>query len=486
MTARLAMAIGTATLVMAALGPAAADEHELTPIPGSFLVTLEEGADRGPLKGLLRVFGAELHHDYALTPERVNVRGVPPGVEVALARVPGVRSVVPDYEVHAHLAESVLLIGADSVMAQTGGGAGIHVCVLDTGINPAHLMFEDTPSRIGAWKDFVNGNADPYDDDGHGSNVAGIVAGRTGLFLGNDPFQGVAPGATLYVGKVLDGSGTGAFSDLHAAIDWCAGLAADSPYPRADVINMSLGAGGFSEVCDATDPTGTAPVVNAAAAAGVLLVSSAGNDGFNNGAGTPACASGSMAIGATYDANMRRQVFVGCTDRKPRQDRIACFSNRWDFLDVVAPGCVSHSADGEEVATVVGMCGTSQASPHVAGLGALVMAENSGYTADEVRACINGTALDLGDPGFDRAYGNGRIQAAPAVTCNLAGGCTPTETSEASCGDEVDNDCDGLVDADDPDCTAESDPTCGANKDACSVDGDCCSGSCRGGKCRGN
>ncbi len=119
MTARLAMAIGTAALVMAAIGPSAADEHELTPIPGSFLVTLEEGADRGPLKGLLRVFGAELHHDYALTPERVNVRGVPPGVEVALARVPGVRSVVPDYEVHAHLAESVLLIGADSVMAQT-------------------------------------------------------------------------------------------------------------------------------------------------------------------------------------------------------------------------------------------------------------------------------------------------------------------------------------------------------------------------------
>ena len=125
MTARLAMAIGTAALVMAAFGPAAADEHELTPIPGSFLVTLEEGADRGPLKGLLRVFGAELRHEYALTPERVNVRGVPPGVEVALARVPGVRSVAPDYEVHAHLAESVPLIGADSVLAQTGGGAGI-------------------------------------------------------------------------------------------------------------------------------------------------------------------------------------------------------------------------------------------------------------------------------------------------------------------------------------------------------------------------
>ena len=483
MTARLAMAIGTAALVMAAFGPAAADEHELTPIPGSFLVTLEEGADRGPLKGLLRVFGAELRHEYALTPERVNVRGVPPGVEVALSRVPGVRSVAPDYEVHAHLAESVPLIGADSVMAQTGGGVGIRVCILDTDINPAHLMFEDEPSRIGAWKDFVNGKADPYDDEGHGSNVAGIVAGRTGLFLGSDPFQGVAPGATLYVGKVLDGSGTGSFSDLQAAIGWCVNLG-------ADVISMSLGAGGFSEVCDGeSDPTGTAPVVNAAAAAGVLVVSSAGNDGFNNGAGTPACASGSMAIGATYDANMRRQVFLGCADGKPRQDQIACFSNRWDFLDVVAPGCVSHSADGEEAATVVGMCGTSQASPHVAGLGALVMAGNPGYTADKVRQCINGTALDLGDPGFDRTYGNGRIQAAPAVTCNLAGGCTATEEREATCDDTIDNDCDGLVDGDDADCTAAADPpppTCGGNKDTCSVGGDCCSGTCRGGKCRGN
>ncbi len=478
----------TASSGAAAAGP---NDHGLTPIPGSFLVTLEEGADRGPLKGLLRVFGAELRYEYELLPDRVNVRGVPPGVEVALSRVPGVRSITPDFEVTAHLAESVPLIGADSVAAQVGGGAGIRVCILDTGINPDHLMFSDDPTRIAAWKDFVDEHPDPYDDDDHGSNVAGIIGGTTGLVLNGDPFQGVAPEATLYVGKVLDASGSGMFSDLQAGIEWCAGLGPDPAAPRADVINMSLGAGAFSQVCDAVDPTGTASVVNAAAAAGVLVVSSAGNERNGNAVGTPACASGSMAIGATYDANMRRQIFLGCADQKPRRDQIACFSNHWDSLDVVAPGCVSQSADGSSTSTVVGMCGTSQAAPHVAGLAALVMQTCPELSAADVRQQINDTALDLGDPGFDPTYGNGRIQAGPAVACSDGGTCTITQDPELSCSDGVDNDCDGLIDGDDSDCNPDEPdpppPACGLNKETCSADGDCCSNNCgRNGGCRGN
>ncbi len=89
-----------------------------------------------------------------------------------------------------------------------------------------------------------------------------------------------------------------------------------------------------------------------------------------------------------------------------------------------------------------------------------------------------------GDPGFDRTYGNGRIQAIPAVACDIT--CTPTEEPETSCEDGVDNDCDGLVDGGDPDCGGP--PVCGGNKATCSSGADCCSGNCdnRRGMCRGN
>ena len=88
------------------------------------------------------------------------------------------------------------------------------------------------------------------------------------------------------------------------------------------------------------------------------------------------------------------------------------------------------------------------------------LAANPGLTAGEVRDCINFTAKDLGDAGFDRTYGNGRIQVEPAVACDVGGGDPPPDP--------------------DP-------PSCGVNKDACSSDADCCSGNCgRKFTCRGN
>ncbi|MFQ5670059.1 MAG: S8 family serine peptidase [Acidobacteriota bacterium] len=482
-------------------------DHGLKPVPGSFMVTVSAQADRGALRGLVRAFGGTIRYEYTLTPDRINIRNVPPGAEAALAHAPGVVSVTPDFQVTAHLAESTPLIGDEPVVAGTSGGAGVNVCVLDTGINPNHLQFDDTPSRIAAWKDFVSGQSTPFDDNGHGSNVASIVAGREGLTVGGAPFHGVAPAATLYIGKVLDGSGSGSFSDVIAGIEWCAGMAADSPSPRGDVLNMSLGAGAFSEVCDSTDTTGSAQAVNAAAAAGVLVVTSAGNEKNTNAVGTPACASGAMAIGATYDADVGRQRFLGsCQDRTTAPDQLTCFSNKWDFLDVVAPGCIILGADNDTNNMVVGFCGTSQASPHVAGLAALVLAANPGKTASEIRDCINLTALDLGTAGFDRSFGNGRIQAPEAVACNLS--CTITENPEVSCNDSVDNDCDGLIDAADPDCATctvtenpevscndgidndcdglidAADPdcagTCSPSGQACVNNSECCSGNCKG------
>jgi serine protease AprX len=186
----------------------AADRHGLEPIPGSFFVELAEGADRGPFRARLRKLGAEVRHEYRLLPRRLNVRGVPAAAEQALARMPGVISVTPDYLLQAHVAESMPLIGAEPAIPGAGGGAGVNVCVLDTGIDPGHIMFSDTPSRIVAWRDFVNDAPEPYDNHGHGSHVAGVVGGREGVVFGEDPFHGVAFAATLSIGKVLSASGS--------------------------------------------------------------------------------------------------------------------------------------------------------------------------------------------------------------------------------------------------------------------------------------
>jgi subtilisin family serine protease len=442
-----------------AAGAAAARSAHLEAVPDSVFVHLESGADPGPFRGLVRAFGGQVRHEYVLAPDRYNVRGLPPGAAVALSRQPGVRGVSPDYRLHASLTETVPLLGAlysDPQMWRTDGGLGIGVCVLDSGVNRFHVMFDDdenpqTPTgRIRAWKDFIFDEIVAYDNNGHGSHVAGIIFGRLGLTLDGKPFQGMAPKGGMYIGKVVNQAGAALVSDVAAGIEWCAGLVPDSPVPPAQIINLSLGGGLFTERCDTTDPTGLAPLINAVAEQGILVVAAGGTEGVFNAAPTPACASGAMAVGATYDAGMGGLDLGVCTDPVTTTDRLMCNSDRWDFLDVVAPGCFIHSASGFAPSMAIGMCGTSQATAHVSGLAALVMAANRTMPSDEVRARILSTARDLGRPGFDRAHGHGRVLAGAAVN-----GCVPWEETEISCGDGADDDCDGYVDCEDTDCCGQ-------------------------------
>ncbi len=443
--------------VFAAVSPAA-PRHPRT-IPGSFLVDLQPGADLASLRGLLRTQGGRIHHAYSLIPGRYNVRGLPAGAATALSRLPGVLRVRPDFEVRAMLIESVPLIGGlfdDPDLWEAFGGAGIGVCVLDSGINRFHIMFDDdnnpeTPTgRVSAWRDFIHDEVTPHDDFGHGSHVAGIIFGRLGLILEGLPFQGVAPKARIIAGKVLNSGGFGTSSDVQAGIEWCAGFAPDSPFPPARIINLSLGFGAFTEICDTTDLSGIADTVNAAAAAGVLVVAAAGNEANENAVITPACASGAMAVGATHDGDFGSLSFSTCDDRRTAADQAACFTNGWDNLDVVAPGCLINSAGagGFSNTTILQTrCGTSMSAAHVSGLAALIMAASSSITADAVRTRLQSTALDLGPAGHDRIFGHGRVQAGPAV-----GGCFGLGPTELFCGDGLDGDCDGLVDCGDPDC----------------------------------
>ncbi|WP_406253380.1 S8 family serine peptidase [Streptomyces atratus] len=225
-----------------------------------------------------------------------------PASEVGrLSALPGVTAVRPDTRVLTKTDASVPLIGAPGVWQRQDpagsrvNGRGTTVAILDSGVDYTH---PDLGGGLGkghkvvGGHDFVNGDEDPMDDNGHGTHVAGIVAGKA---AGKGGVTGVAPGANLLAYKVMDADGSGYTSDIVAGME----AASDPANPhRADVINMSLGGPG-----DGTDPLGRA--ATAAVRAGVVVVAAAGNDG--PGAGTvssPGTADGVLSVGAST-SNLR-------------------------------------------------------------------------------------------------------------------------------------------------------------------------------------
>jgi serine protease AprX len=407
------------------------------------LVHLGPGADRRAVRAFAARHGGKVRYEYKLLPNVVNLRGIPrAAVEGWAARMPDLIRVEEDREVRAHLDDSTPLIRALQSQLEGAGlpadGAGVRVCVLDSGIISNHMMYADRVDGDAGW-DFVNNDADPEDDYGHGTHVAGIAVGGTGLEVWSDcgyykPFQGIAPEATLIGVKVLNASGSGTYSDVMAGIEHCADQTSSGG--RADVINLSLGAGGFTESCDGD---AMAAAANAAVDAGVVVVASSGNDGFSNAMGTPACGSKVIAVGATYDANYPncsepttdRFFFPVCGDYMPHVDDLVCFTNQSDELDVTAPGCKIWSANLSGTGATA-KCGTSMSSPHVAGLAALLRSQDGTLSPAEVRQVIRDGAIDLGSGGFDRGYGHGRIDVMNSLTL-----VTPCFTHGAACGNGV-------------------------------------------------
>jgi subtilisin len=191
-----------------------------------------------------------------------------------LAHAPFVRYVESDPYGAVWTQEDTLVYGVDNIDAEVvwggankatnvipgRGGAGINVAVIDTGIDCSH---PDLSPNCLYGVNYVSKGKDPVDDHGHGTHVAGIIAARDNGF----GVIGVAPEATLYAVKVLDANGFGSFSAVASGIVW-------ATRNGMDVINMSLGGGGFSQA--------VADAVEAAWADGVLVVSAAGNAGCWN------------------------------------------------------------------------------------------------------------------------------------------------------------------------------------------------------------
>jgi len=286
-----------------------------------------------------------------------------------------IADVIEDRIMQAFLSGSVPQIGGNLVHFAGVTGNGVKVCVVDTGVDDTHPNLNPLIAQY----DFVNNDSDATDDEGHGTHVAGIIASR------HSTYRGVAPDASLMAAKVLDNTGTGFMSDVIAGIDWCVANG-------ADVINLSLGGGVFTGTCD-SQPDAIA--VNNAVNSGVVVAAASGNNGFINAIAAPACASKAIAVGA-----------IDQTDgRTP-------FSNEGVELDVVAPGVSIVSLNAPiNGGGLVALTGTSMATPHVAGLAALLSDTNPFLSASAIHSTIRSTSLDLGAAGFDTIFGFGRIKA---------------------------------------------------------------------------
>jgi len=285
-------------------------------------------------------------------------------------------------------------IGATTVQSNGDEGTGRKIIVLDTGYNYVHP--ELSSSYLGG-EDFVNGDNDPMDDNGHGSHVAGLIT-ADGAY---SAAKGVAPGTGIIAGKVLDSSGSGYFSDIVAAMYWAIdgpdGILGTVDDFNADAISMSLGTSPpytYKGTCDSVIPSVTA-AIKYARDNGVLVVVAAGNSG-KSGISLPGCISYSTTVGAVDSS-----------------DKIASFSGRGKAVDIVAPGVSLVSAwIGTNYAIA---SGTSMATPVVSGTVALIKFNHPNYSPSEVESALLGTAKDLGKPGKDTTYGYGRVNASAAA-----------------------------------------------------------------------
>jgi serine protease AprX len=378
-----------------------------------------EAPGKGPAWAQNQVGGFSVYSEFDVIPAfAATMRG---GQAQALSRANGVFRVEVDgvmsinlkaardsfgadrlpYHVAFDAAAQAYLSGDLSVAFPTlGGGAGVNVCIIDTGIHAAHEQFEEAGvSRVAGFADFVgdaNGmiQSEPYDDHGHGTHVAGITLGDGRSTI--DPgfvfeHRGVAPDANIFAAKVLDFEGFGSDSQVIAGIEWCG----DQLVGTAGLVNMSLGDPAFSDGQDAVSRA-----VNGLVALGIPVVVAAGNDGdIPNSVGSPAAASGAITVGAfaEWEAD---HLYEGYS----QGGYIAPFSSRGPTADgrvkpdIVAPGysIVSAGVDPSGVICQTDcyaiLSGTSMAAPFVAGTAALMLEADSTLAPADVKSILTGTA----------------------------------------------------------------------------------------------
>lgn len=315
----------------------------------------------------------------------------------------GVEGVWLDGRVTADMAESNAQIGTPEAWEAGLTGKGVTVAVLDSGVDAGH---PDLAGRIAQSRSFIPGE-EVADRHGHGTHVTSTVGGSGAASDGKE--KGVAPGATLAVGKVLDDEGFGSESEIIAGMEWAARDV------DADIVSMSLGS---TEPSDGTDPMAEA-VNTLSRETGALFVIAAGNTGAPSSIGSPGAADAALTVGAVDSADQA----AWFTSAGPR------YGDNALKPDLSAPGVgilAARSRLAEGSGDYTSMDGTSMATPHIAGVAALLAEEHPDWSGARLKDALMSTSKELDVSAYQ--LGAGRVSVPAAV------GADVTATGSADLG----------------------------------------------------
>ena len=357
-----------ARLAAAASSSAAADSTQI-----DYIVTFDDSEKdpTGRARALLAQQNGKLKREYKFALKGFSAT-LTPAAAKRLAATQGIFRVEQDGKVFITETVSASSWGLDRLDQRalpldasysfTGNGTGVRVYIVDTGILTSHEQFAGR--TLAGFSAFGDNN--PEDCNGHGTHVAGTIGGSS---------TGVARGVRVVPVRVLDCAGSGSWSGVIAGIDWVIGQkTANQSVPMA--ANMSLGGGFSASLNDA---------VSKAIAAGVTFAVAAGNSGADACSSSPASTPNALTVGATESNDSR-----------------ASYSNFGSCLDIFAPGSGIFSAYIGSSTAYASLSGTSMASPHVAGVAALILGSYPAYSPAQVRSAMlaGGTANIVVDPGI--------------------------------------------------------------------------------------
>lgn len=298
-----------------------------------------------------------------------------------LARLRWVKKVWYDAPVTVGLDTAVPGVGGTKAREVGFTGKDVVIAVLDTGIYP-HPDLILPENRILAWHDLVNQKEKPYDDNGHGTHVSGIIAGNGRSSGGR--YKGIAPEAMLVGVKVLDGKGSGNISNLLAGIEWCLDNMASL---RIKVINLSLGT-------PAQESYRLDPICRATTAAwqkGIIVCAAAGNEGPDqNTINSPGINPKIITVGNVDD----RETIA------PDDDRLNRSSGRGPTIDnLMKPDLLAPGTNITSLKVSGGyrsLSGTSMSTPLVSGASALILQKWPGLGPDKIKQLLIRNARSLG------------------------------------------------------------------------------------------
>ncbi|MFJ9881942.1 S8 family peptidase [[Kitasatospora] papulosa] len=325
-----------------------------TAVSGSYIVMLDQKADKA---GLAKEYGGTLQRTYKSAINGFSASGLSETEAKRLAADPAVSKVVQNKKFHIDATQdNPPSWGLDRIdQAETAGdgaytypdaaGGDVTAYVIDTGVRVTHKDFE---GRATSGFDAVDNDEDADDGNGHGTHVAGTIAGAA---------HGVAKKAKIVAVRVLDDAGSGTTEQVVAGIDW---VTANHEGPS--VANMSLG-GGADPALDAA--------VEKAIASGVTFAVAAGNESSDAGEGSPSRVPEAITVASSTE-----------------DDEQSSFSNFGSVVDIYAPGSDITSAWNDSDDATNTISGTSMATPHVVGAAAVYLGGHPDATPEEVAEAL--------------------------------------------------------------------------------------------------